>query len=85
MREITIDCRGFLPRDEMHKALADALSFPDRYGRNLDALHDQLTSLRQDTTLVLRNFDPAALVNRGFLRVLTDSMEENPHFKVIFE
>ena len=42
MKEITIDCRGCVPRSELHKALADALSFPDWYGRNLSALHDML-------------------------------------------
>ena len=45
MKEITIDCRGFVPRSDLHKAFADALSFPDHYGNNLDALHDCLTEI----------------------------------------
>ena len=81
MREITIDCRGFVPRTDLHKALADALSFPDWYGRNLSALHDMLTSIRTDTTLILQNFDPE---NEGFRMVLEDSMAENPHLTVLF-
>ncbi len=81
MKEITIDCRGCVPRSELHKALADALSFPAHYGRNLDALHDMLTDIRTDTTLILQNFDPE---NEGFRMVLEDSMEENPHLTVIF-
>jgi len=85
MKEITIDCRGVLSREETHRALAQALSFPDHYGRNLDALHDQLTAIRQDTTLVLENFRRDAPENRGFLRVFSDSMEENPHLTVLFE
>ena len=39
MKEVTLDCRGFVPRSELHKAFAGALSFPDHYGNNLDALH----------------------------------------------
>ena len=42
MKEVTLDCRGFVPRSEVHKVFADALSFPDHYGNNLDALHDCL-------------------------------------------
>ena len=42
MKDITIDCQGFVPRSDLHKAFAEALSFPDHYGNNLDALHDCL-------------------------------------------
>ena len=45
MKQITLDCRGFVPRSELHRVLAEALSFPDHYGNNLDALHDCLTEM----------------------------------------
>ena len=45
MKEITLDCRGFCPRSALHRAFAEALSFPDHYGNNLDALHDCLTDI----------------------------------------
>ena len=45
MKEVSLDCRGFVPRSELHKAFAGALSFPDHYGNNLDALHDCLTEI----------------------------------------
>ena len=66
MKEITIDCRGVLSREEMHRVLAQALSFPDHYGRNLDALHDQLTAIRQDTTLVLEKKRFSAITLKPF-------------------
>ena len=85
MRQITVDCRGFTPRTGLHKVLADALSFPDRYGRTLDALHDMLTDIRQDTLLDLTNLDRSAPENRGLLLVLADAQRENPHLKVLFD
>lgn len=84
MKQILLDCRGFVSRTQLHKALADALSFPDRYGRNLDALHDLLTSIRQDTTLILENFPKEDPENAGVLRVLEDSQLENKHLTVQF-
>ena len=45
MTRITIDCRLFSCRQDVHQAFAEALSFPDYYGNNLDALHDCLTEM----------------------------------------
>lgn len=85
MNEVIIDCRGFVPRTDLHKALANALQFPDWYGNNLDALHDMLTDIHQDTTLVLLHFDKEGPENRGFLRVLEDSQRDNPCLHILFE
>lgn len=84
MKEIILDCRGFVPRGALHTALAQALSLPDHYGRNLDALHDCLTAIPEDVRLVLTHWEDAEKdLGRGALalkRVLEDSAEENPHF-----
>ena len=89
MKEITLDCRGFIPRSELHRILAEALSFPDHYGNNLDALHDCLTSLPEETRLILQNWETAEVgLGRyalGLKRVLEDSQEENPLLKIHFE
>ena len=89
MKHITLDCRGFVPRSELHRILGEALSFPDHYGNNLDALHDCLTSLPNETELVLQHWEAAAEgLGRyaiGLKRVLEDSQEENPRLKIIFE
>ena len=42
---VTIDCAAIGSREELHRTFSDVLSFPSCYGRNLDALYDQLTSL----------------------------------------
>ena len=82
MRSVTLNCQGFVPRNALHKAFADALSFPDHYGNNLDALHDCLTALPGETELTLLNW-AAAEENLGryaaaLKRVLEDSAQENP-------
>ena len=45
MRQIEIDGNAIFTSPDLHKALAEALSFPEYYGRNFDALYDCLTDL----------------------------------------
>lgn len=54
---ITIDCASIRSRKDLHRIFAEALSFPVWYGHNLDALHDQLTSL--SGTVRLENWEQA--------------------------
>ena len=88
MREVQLDCRGFVPRSELHRAFAEALSFPDHYGNNLDALHDCLTSLSEETTLVLLFWESAETAlgrySTALKRVLEDSASENPNLHIQF-
>ena len=83
MTHIVIDGSAVRDRESLHALLAERLSLPDWYGRNLDALHDCLTEIR-DVTVVLRNAGSmtAALGRYGeaALRVLRDAAEENPRF-----
>lgn len=79
MKEITIDCAGLEDSRALHKALAEKLGFPDWYGNNLDALHDMLTSIAENTSLTLVNTE---CVSRGFRRVMRDAEAKNPHFIV---
>lgn len=88
MKEITIDCRGFVSRSDLHDAFAKALSFPEWYGNNLDALYDQLTSIGDQTDLQLLHWEAAeASLDRyalGAKCAILDAAEENPHLKVTF-
>ena len=45
MKETIIDCGCIRTREDLHRIFREALSFPDRYGNNLDALHDCLTEI----------------------------------------
>ena len=82
MKEITIDCTAIVDVKSMHHALAEALSFPQWYGNNYDALHDCLTDIREDTTLTLLHFDRTDHFNEIFRMVFEDSEAENPHLFV---
>lgn len=84
MKQFYIDCTG-LGKEELHRALAETLDFPDCYGMNLDALYDELTSISQETLLVLCNFDAAEPSCKGFKRVLKDAENENESFHVVFD
>ena len=72
-------------RDELHDALARQLSFPEWYGRNLDALYDCLTAVGEDTELVLRHGDELfahlGLYADVMQTVLCDACDENPRLR----
>ena len=82
-----IDGEAIATRGALHDALAEQLSLPSWYGRNLDALYDSLTDLDEETELHILH--AAALRTRlgryagAFLRVLRDVEEENPRFHLI--
>ena len=89
MKDITIDCRGFVPRSDLHRAFADALAFPDYYGNNLDALHDCLADISEETRIRLLNWTEAEerLGNyaRSAKRAILDAAVENPNLSVLFD
>ena len=84
MKQSAIDCTG-LTKEDLHRALAESLDFPEWYGKNLDALHDALTEISEDVQLTLVHFDAMQNCRRGFLRVFTDAAEENLHLTLNFE
>ncbi len=45
MRIYSVDLAGARTRDDIHDKLAQGLGLTESYGRNLDALHDVLTSM----------------------------------------
>lgn len=85
MKEIHIDCRSLDNPKQLHELLRRELSFPDWYRPNLDALHDCLTGICEDTHLFISNFSTLPPIFRGFYLVLQDVEDENPHFYVTFQ
>ena len=80
MREIVLDCSTISCAKQLHKALKEALQFPEWYGHNLDALMDCLTELEIDTHLILLNWDQDAEYRCRFESVFTDAAAENEGF-----
>lgn len=68
--------------DLTHERLADAFGFPAYYGRNLDALHDCLCDIAEDTAILVADVDGGDPAARRILAVLRDSAEENPHLEL---
>lgn len=89
MKDITIDCRGFIPRSELHRTFADALSFPDHYGNNLDALHDCLTDITEPTRIRLLHWAAAeenlGSYARSAKRAILDAAKKNSELAIIFD
>ena len=88
MEEKIIDCSSICTKEDLHRVFRETLSFPDWYGNNLDALHDCLTSLPEETKLTLLHWEAAqeglGRYALGLKRVLTDSEEENPILHIQF-
>lgn len=82
MKSVTIDCRQIETPRQLHAAFAEAMAFPAWYGNNLDALHDSLTSLTEETQIILTDFTSLPDFANGFRRVLLDAEAENPNLKV---
>ena len=73
----------FLTGDNLtHDALAEAFGFPEYYGHNLDALHDCLCEIGEETAIVMTDMDEENPQARPFLDVLADSARENPRLSL---
>ena len=85
MNVITIDCALLSNREEFHQAMAQALFFPEWYGKNLDALHDCLTSLSGTVRLENWEMAEAALGKYGLAarRAITDAALKNENLDLI--
>ncbi len=86
MEIVTIDCSEIDTADGFHDALAQALSFPDYYGKNLDALYDCLTDDFTDRELILNNWHSLEYKLKDYsgkaLYVFHQACLENRHLTV---
>ena len=82
MKEIVINCSKIGSMSEMHEILARELHFPDWYGGNLDALHDMLSAICEETRIAFLHFPSLPFRSAGLLRVLRDSENENEMLEI---
>ena len=84
MKKLTLRLSDIDSKDMLYSRLSEALSLPAYCGRNLDALHDVLTDIHEDTFVKISGIDELRESLGGyvdaFVRVISDSEEENPHF-----
>ncbi len=83
MIELQLNASNVTGRGDLHDLFAATLSLPEWYGRNLDALHDCLTSMSEDVRVTVAAEELIGTLGeryvRQFLRLLRDCAEENPH------
>ena len=77
MIELTLD--GAMGMEAIHEQLAQTLHFPDFYGRNLDALYDCLTELREDVTFTVQNVHALGRRGPALQMMLQKAARLNPH------
>ena len=85
MKNIIIDCAEMISKSALHDILADKLSAPEYYGRNLDALYDVLTDLN-DTRIILENSEALEENLGGYgelvITVMRDAAERNDGLEI---
>ena len=84
MKNVVIDCEKLLQKEQAHFYLAQVFSFPDYYGKNLDALFDCLAELRE-CTIVLKNKSSIRQIDSygiKVLMVLEEAVQANPRLQL---
>lgn len=88
METIVIDGEKMLNRRAAHDHLAEKLSLPDYYGRNLDALYDLLTEREGPVRLVVRHrgtiLSWLGEYGAALCQTLEDADRANPGLEVLF-
>ncbi len=86
IKNIRIDFTAIAGITDAHLRIAEALQFPDHYGKNLDALFDCLAEICKPVAVTLFGTSAltAALGSYGsmMLRVFSDAAAENPNLSV---
>ena len=81
MRVVELTGAMAAARDQLHSVLQEKLQLPEWYGRNLDALYDVLTSVEEETELVLIGWPDEGYAAK-VRRVILDAVWENEHLKL---
>ena len=81
MRVVELTGAMAADRDQHHSVLQEKLQLPEWYGRNLDALYDVLTSVEEETELVLIGWPDEGYAAK-VRRVILDAVWENEHLKL---
>ena len=87
MAEIVLDGLEIESLEAVHDRFAQALNLPEWYGRNLDALFDCLTDLKEPVTVRLLHQkaleDRLGRRGRALARLLRRAAAENPQVTLL--
>ena len=85
MIKIIIDGEKIKNEAELHDFLASELSFPEYYGRNLDALFDMLCDISFSVQIEIVNFEALTTLlgekTDGLIAVFSDAAIENKNIR----
>ena len=85
---VILDGQKMLNRRAVHDHLAEQLHLPDYYGRNLDALYDQLTERNTPLQLVVQHRDVLLTwlgeYGTALCQTLEDADRVTPNLQVLF-
>lgn len=83
MKEIIVNLNELDTREKLHDYFSSVLETQDWYGRNLDALYDELTSITEPTVIRCRKTEEELPgYTKGLVRVLQDAAAENHNLTV---
>lgn len=85
LKERALDPEKMVTREQAHEFLKEKFSFPDYYGKNLDALYDCLTEISEPTLIYLCNCCPPEYYFHQMLPVFEDAAEENENLLLCYE
>ena len=84
-REIRIDASRIVSRKLMAAYMKEVFAFDETFGGNLDALHDSLSEVSEDTVLLFDEEAMKTICTEKYawkvMRVLLDETEDNPHIR----
>ena len=88
MERIILNGKRMITKEVTHAYLKRKFSFPDYYGRNLDALWDLLSTRAKETEIVIVHAhcirENLGQYGISLLRVFEDLQEENRRVHVIY-
>lgn len=86
MRICTLDGNSITDKKTLHDILAAALQLPDWYGRNLDALYDCLTDMKEEVEILILNAENLeahlGAYARSLANVIGKASLENPRINI---
>ncbi len=89
MRKFHLNCESITTRPELHDKIAHKFDFPEWYGKNLDALHDCLLDISQNTLITVENYalleEKLERYASAFKKVLENSSAENKFLDIEFK